>query len=234
MAFDLAAKPHGFVSGQSFPAFVREFEMSTAEASAPAEQRVLLGNVSWATYLTLLEDTENPRGRMAYDAGALEIMSPSVHHESVKRLIGRFIETYTLEAEIEVRSVGAATFKRKDLLKGVEADECYYIQDVEAVQGIDKIDLLIYPPPNLAVEVDISRSSTIKLGIYEALGLGEVWHYDGETIHVHVLYEGHYLEKQESSALPGFPLEYARQLLQQRHSLGETQLVRQFQTHIRN
>ena len=67
--------------------------------------------------------------------------------------------------------------------------------------------MLIHLPPNLAVEVDISRSSTIKLGIYEALGIGEVWRFHGEGIQILVLAEGSYRNQNANQALPHFPLE---------------------------
>jgi hypothetical protein len=60
----------------------------------PAEQRVILDNISWSTYLAILKDAESCRGRIAYDRGVLEIMSPSKVHEHIKRLIGRMIEAY--------------------------------------------------------------------------------------------------------------------------------------------
>ncbi len=117
---------------------------------------------------------------MAYDQGVLEIMSPSMRHETIKRLIGRMVEMFTLELDIEIRSVSSTTFNREDLEKGIEADECYYIRNAESIRGIEEIDLAIHPPPDLAIEIDISRSSQIKTGIYAALQVSEVWQYDGD------------------------------------------------------
>ncbi len=194
----------------------------------PAEERVVLGNVSWSTYLALSKDAQNPRGRMAYDRGVLEIMSPSAQHEIVKTLIGRMVETFTLELAIEIRSVGATTFKRVDLEKGIEADECYYIESAAAIRDVEEIDLSIHPPPDLAVEVDISRRSQIKLGIYAAIRVPEVWRYDGAEIHLLVLRDGDYEEVEQSRALPQFPVALASQLLQQRRTVGETELISRF------
>jgi Uma2 family endonuclease len=120
--------------------------MSSVNSSA--EQRILLGNVSWSTYVALAESADNPRGRMAFDQGVLEIMSPSSTHEFIKNLIGRFVETFTLEMDIDIRSVSSTTFRRPDLEKAVEADECYYIQSAEKIRGVDEIDLSIHPAPD--------------------------------------------------------------------------------------
>ena len=200
--------------------------------SSHAENRVVLGNVSWSTYVTLVQDAKNPRGRLAYDQGVLEIMSPSAIHETLKTLIGRMVEAYTLERGIEICSVGSTTFQRDDLAKGVEADECYYLQNASAVRGVKEIDLAIHPPPDLAVEIDISRSSTIKLGIYAALKVPEVWRYDGERIHVMLWRDGSYVEALKSEVLPWFPLDAAKDLLQQHASIGETELMRQFHSYL--
>lgn len=200
--------------------------MSTV--TPPAEERVLLGNVSWSTYLALVEDSENPRGRMAYDQGVLEIMAPSAQHENVKTLIGRMVETFTLELAIEIRSVGSTTFKRVDLEKGIEADECYYIESTAAIRDIEEIDLTIHPPPDLAIEIDISRRSHMKLRIYAALQIREVWRYDGAEIQVLVLRDGEYEKAEQSKVLPRFPVAKALELVQQRRTLGETELINRF------
>ena len=44
------------------------------------------------------------------------------------------------------------------------------------------LDLTVDPPPDLAIEVDISRSSIDKLGIYADLGVPELWFYDGQSL----------------------------------------------------
>ena len=58
--------------------------------SSVAEQRVVLDSISWATYSALSEESEQQRGRMTYDHGVLEIMSPMLSHESAKALLGQW------------------------------------------------------------------------------------------------------------------------------------------------
>jgi Uma2 family endonuclease len=129
---------------------------------------------------------------------------------------------------IDIRSVSATTFQRADLEKGIEADECYYIEAAAAIRDVDDIDLAVHPPPDLAIEIDISRRSQIKLGIYAALQVREVWRYDGAVIHVLVLRSGAYEEAKQSHVLPPFPVAKAIELLEQRRALGETELIRHF------
>jgi Uma2 family endonuclease len=201
--------------------------------SVPAEQRILLGNVSWSTYLTLAQTARNPRGRLAYDQGILEIMSPSTLHETIKKLIGRMVEVFTLELNIELRRVSSTTLNRHDMQKGIEADECNYVQGAAAVRRVEEIDLAIHPPPDLAVEIDISRSSRIKLAIYGALPVVEVWRYDGESLRVLVWRTDEYVEQDTSNVMPRFPLAEANRVLGERTLLGESDLIRQFQAWVR-
>jgi Uma2 family endonuclease len=153
-------------------------------------------------------------------------------HESIKRLIGRMIETFSLERNIEIRSASSTTFTRRDLENGVESDECYYVANALSVRGVDAIDLEIHPPPDLVVEIDVTNSSTLKLGIYERIGVPEVWRYVDGAISVLLRSDGSYRESTLSGCLPGFPLDAANALLGRRHELGETELVRRFKTEI--
>jgi Uma2 family endonuclease len=201
--------------------------------SSPAEQRVILDNISWSTYLAILQDADSCRGRITYDRGVLEIMSPSKLHEHVKRLIGRMIEVFTETLNIDIESASSTTFKRADLERGFEADECYYIQHAAEIRAKDDIDMTVDPPPDLIIEVDISRSSLNKFGIYRALAVPEVGRYDGESLRLYALHDHDYIEVQQSRALPQLPIDKLADLLSQRSAFGETQLIRQFRTWLR-
>ena len=205
--------------------------MSTV--SQIGEQRVRLDNIRWSTYLAILEDTPNCRGRITYDHGVLEIMSPSKNHENVGRLLGRMVETFTEEMQIEIVSVASTTVKREEFQQGFEADEAYYIQSAELVRHKTEIDPLVDPAPDLVIEVDISRSSMGKLPIFQAFQVPEAWRYRGETLFVYILSDDQYVLAKTSVVLPGFPLEQAERILNQKNSVGETELIRGFRAWIR-
>ncbi len=198
-----------------------------------AEQRVILDNISWRTYVAILNDAKNCRGRMTYDRGVLEIMAPSRLHEHVKGLIGRMVEVFTEELNIDIESAGSTTFKREDVDRGFEPDECYYIQHAAVVRGKDEIDMTVDPPPDLLIEVDISRSSLNKFGIYSALGVPEVWRYDGEQVRFYVLQAEGYVEVQESIVLPLLSAAQILHVLSQRLEQSETALIRGFRRRVR-
>jgi len=159
----------------------------------PISNQVLLKNISWETYQTLLKDLEiQPGTRMNYKAGLLEIVTPLNPHESYKQLVGRFVETLTEELNLEIRSLGSSTWCREDLAAGLAPDNCYYIQNEELVRYLQQIDLTQNPPPDLAIEIDITSSSLNRLEIYAALGVPEVWRYDGNEFKIYCLEGGKY------------------------------------------
>lgn len=125
---------------------------------APAETRTVLENILWETYVDLAEQRRGSVPRMTYDGGVLELMSPRRQHEGIGRLLGRMVETFTEVRGIEIQSVASTTFKRKDLEKGFEADESYYIKHAELIRPKEEVDLLIDPPPDLVIEVEITLS----------------------------------------------------------------------------
>ena len=202
--------------------------------SPPADRRVLFQNVRWSTYQALLADL-GPRGtRITYDRGTVEIMSPSKKHEHLKTLLGRLIEAFTEEAEISILSTASTTLQREDLARAVEADESYYIRHEPDVRDREELDLSRDPPPDLAVEIDISRRSLDRRIIFAAMGIPEVWCFDGEQLGVYQLApDGQYALAANSLALPDFPLEEATRLLRERSRLGETALVRSFRALVR-
>jgi len=155
---------------------------------APPEQRVLMHNISWETYERLLaESVENPGMRFTYDSGELEIMVVSLGHEQPNRTLALIVEIVSEEMGRNCRDTGMTTFKRDDLLKGFEPDSSFYFANARLIRGLEEIDLHIHPPPELVIEIDITRSSLKRFPIFAAVGVLEVWRYDGERVSFHAL-----------------------------------------------
>ncbi|MEO0490287.1 MAG: Uma2 family endonuclease [Cyanobacteria bacterium J06659_2] len=197
--------------------------------------RVILQNISWQTYQSLVHDFEQePAIRVTYDCGTLEIRMPLDPHESYKKLLGRLIEAATEELDLEIRSLGSRTCDREDLAKGLEPDQCYYIQNEASVRGIAQIDLTQFPPPDLAVEVDITSSSLDRFTIYKELGIPEIWRYDGRSLNIYSWQAGEYVVSPHSIALPLVQAEAIQQFLQLQPTTGENRLVKQFRQWLRS
>ncbi|MEH2175913.1 Uma2 family endonuclease [Nostoc sp.] len=203
--------------------------------STVGEQRTVLHNISWETFEALLRDTGEDRvSRFAYDCGVLEIMTPLFEHENPKSNFGNFIIALAEELGIEVRSAGSTTLKRKISKRGIEPDTCYYIQNELAIRGKQTLDLENDPPPDLAIEIDITSSSVNKLGIYSALGVTELWRYDGQNLKFYQLIEGQYVESEFSIAFPLVSVNEISKFIQQSKDMGEIALLKSFRAWVRD
>ncbi|HEX8201058.1 MAG TPA: Uma2 family endonuclease [Isosphaeraceae bacterium] len=142
-----------------------------ATVQAPAEQRLVLWDVGWKGYLALLDVVGDRRIRITYDRGNVELMTVSPLHEFSKKNLARLIEILSYELDLDIRSGGSFTFKREDLDRGLEPDECYWFRNEPLVRMKMEFDPLIDPPPDLVVEVEVSRSVLDRMGILAALGV---------------------------------------------------------------
>lgn len=183
------------------------------------EHRILLPNASWETYERLLAEREERRSpRFFYDRGVLEIVSPggAPEHDGVSRVIAALVELLAEEADVDVFNAGSTTFKREDLARGFEPDECFYfggnaarVREIVAGKGNLELDAGD-PVPDLVVEVDITSPSLDKLPAYSRLGIPEVWRHDGERLVILLADEAsaggegpYYAAAPESALLPG-------------------------------
>jgi Uma2 family endonuclease len=193
------------------------------------ERSIILRDVPWQTYQSLRKAEANDHLRMIYDRGELEIlMSPLKRHGKIANLLGLMIYEWSRHCRTEIESGRDMTCDREDLEKGLEPDDCYWTINQPLVHGKDEVDFLVDPPPDLALEVDITRSSIPKLPIYQALKIPEVWCWRKNGIEVLALREGKYVHVSESTALPGFPFPLAGDFIQRRNTLGEIALMEQF------
>lgn len=178
--------------------------MATVEKTKlRGERRIVLSGVSWDLYEQLRDNEENRHVRMAYDNGRLELMSPSPDHEAIKELICEMIKVFTAELRIPRRSLGSTTWKRPDLAKGLEPDGCFYVLNHHRVCRRRHVDLAVDPPPDLAVETEVSRSGVRRLRIYAALGVPEIWRWRRNGLSAYVLAaDNQYVEREFSLNLP--------------------------------
>ncbi len=203
--------------------------------SAPAEQRTVLQNISWETFEALLRETGEDRGsRFAYDCGTLEIMTPLFEHENPKIQFDRFIFALAEELEIEIKSAGSMTLKRRAVNQGIEPDNCYYVQNETSVRGRQELDLETDLPPDLAIEIDITNSSINKFEIYSALGISELWRYNGRVLKFYQLTEGKYIECEFSLAFSIVSVREMSGFIEQSQTLGEIALLKSFRAWVRD
>jgi Uma2 family endonuclease len=114
-------------------------------------------------------------------------MGKSRPHETLKRMLGRFVETMAEALGIPYRDAGETTWKRPEIARGLEADDCYYflaekIAQDDAASERGSMDIADYPNPDLAIEVDISSPQVDRAGIYAALRVSEIWRLEGDRV----------------------------------------------------
>lgn len=168
-------------------------------------QQLLLKNVSWQQFQEILANLgESRNSRIAYSQGMLEIMVPLPEHEDDKVIIGDLVKAILEEIDIEFRSLGSTTFENEQMLAAVEPDDCFYIQNEAAIRGKKRLNLKVNPPPDLAIEIDIT--SKTKLAIYQNLRVPELWRYNGQKLEINLLQAGKYIQSNQSLIFPNLPI----------------------------
>ncbi len=197
--------------------------------------RLILDSVSWQEYTRLLRIFEGRHLRLTYDRGRLEIMTLSFEHEISGSFLGRLAVTLTEELNLPVRDGGSTTFRKKKKQKGLEPDNCYWIANEAAVRNIKVINLRKDPPPDLALEIDVTSSSMNRMRIYAAIKVPEVWRYGKDGLSFWVLNaEGKY---DPAAVSPTFPVPISPADLQpfiaMRGQMDDNAVIRQFRAWIR-
>jgi len=199
----------------------------------PPGHKVFLENVTWQEFESILEELgEHRASRIAYNNRILEIMTPLPEYETRKLFITNFIEILLEELDIDFYPLGSTTFKSEEMLKGIEPDNCFYIQNEAAVRGKERLNLSVDPPPDLVLEIDIT--SRTHPSIYEALGVPELWRFENGKLQINVLQDGKYSESAFSPIFPNFPLaEIIPQYLSQVKTTGRNKTMRAFRDWVR-
>ena len=215
--------------------------MSTAPAPTrrqqPRRRSLVLHGIDWRTYTRLLRafDLSHSKVRMTYDRGDLEIMAPLMRHESPPNVLGRFVIVLTEELGLGVRSGGSTTLRRRRLQRGLEPDRCWWIANEPAMRGKMDLDLRTDPPPDLAIESDVTSSSLDRMGVYVALRVPEVWRWEDDGTLTFELLQANrtYASNSTSLAFPFVtPADFVAHLALLANS-EENAVVRQFRDWVR-
>jgi Uma2 family endonuclease len=217
-----------------------EHPMSSAPPATPLQaetaQRIVFRGVDWQTYQRFRDAVGDRPVRLTYDRGSLELMSPTSPHEIYKKWFGRLLDVLARLLTIRIKACGSTTFAREDLGRGLEPDECFYLHSGARVHDWSAVDLAHDPPPDLAIEIDITSSSLNRLAIYAALGVPELWRFDGETLFIyHLGANGEYEQVQRSGYFPFLPfpelVPFLHQALQTDDDIGLEDALRDWVQH---
>jgi len=161
-------------------------------------------------------------------------MTPLDTRKKYSQLLGRFVQTVTDELNVEICSLGSLTCRREDLARGLEPDQCYYIQNEDVVWEKEEIELNQDPPPDLVLEIDVTRSAIDRLSLYASLGVPEVWRYDGNRLIIYQLEAQEYVERDVSPTFPFLSQVEMLRFLELRRTTKENALIRLFREWVRS
>jgi Uma2 family endonuclease len=193
-------------------------------------------NLNWGHYRRILEARDRLRrgARVTFDRGSLEVMTVASIREQWKKLLAMLVECLAEEMGHGLVPVGNVTISRQDLDRGFEPDECYYVQNALQILPLHTLDFSRDPPPDLAIEVEYTRSVLERLPMYAAVGVPEVWRYDGETLTVLRLQSDRTYAAQESSpTFPGIPLSALSGFLTFVGTRDSASIIREFRTWVK-
>ncbi|OAB62452.1 hypothetical protein AY599_21730 [Leptolyngbya valderiana BDU 20041] len=190
--------------------------------------QLLLKDINWQQFETILSELgEHRAARLSYSNGLLEIMVPLPEHEKAKEIIGDIIKILLNARGLNYDSLGSTTLKNERMTRAVEPDACFYIQNQAAVIGKNRLDLRTDPPPDLAVEIDITYRT--QLDNYQILGVPELWQYFRQGLQIKVLQDGEYIESNSSLIFPDIPIiELVNRYVQQSQISGSSQAIQSF------
>ena len=197
-----------------------------------AGSRISIPNLTWQDFEQILLDAGERRNtRMTYYKGTLEIMSPLALHERPHRIIADIVKTILEMQERDWEDLGSTTFKRPDIA-GVEPDTCFYVQNAELVRDCTNMNLAIYPPPDLAIESDVTSKTA--LNAYVSILVPEVWIYSDRRLAIHILQGDHYIQTDTSLLFPNLPLtELIPSLVEQAIKLGTSRMLRSLKSQLK-
>lgn len=207
-----------------------------ATASAPAPQvieRLRIDHADWQTYEKFLDAIGDLPLRCTYDRGKLEIMAPLRVHEREKTLLASMIERIAYVLDCPLESCGSMTIRRADLQRGFEPDECFYIAHATQMAAKDEPDFTVDPPPDLAIESDVTSSSIDRQALYATIGIPELWRAQKNAVEFFVLHDGIYQSSETSKSFPFLTATDVNRFLALPRALGQMEILKRFESWLR-
>jgi len=188
--------------------------------------------LDWLQFEAALEELGEDRStRVTYLQGTLEIMSPLPAHERPHRFIADVVKALLDAQERDWEDFGSTTFKKRSAEVGLEPDTCFYIENAQRVRDCQRMDLEVYPPPDLAIGADLTSQTT--LAAYLALQVPEVWIYSQGELKIFLLQGDQYQQSQTSAIFAGLPVvEMIPRLLQDAQQQGSSRVLRELRTRL--
>ena len=130
-------------------------------------------------------------------------MSPLPSHGRAAHFLARVTEVLLERQGCNYEAFTPITMELPEV-GGIEPDYCFYVENWQAVVGKERLNWQVDPPPDLAIEVDIT-SFTAAID-YLPYKVPELWLFRGDRLTIYGLVTDGYEVRSESRYLPGQPL----------------------------
>jgi Uma2 family endonuclease len=204
----------------------------SATATAPArslaaDQCVVLNGLGWDAYVTINDAVrEKPHVRMIHVDRRLTLLIPARPHWWYAERLADIARFLAAGGGIFWETAGSATFRRADLEVGVEGDRTFYLREhAEIMKGPRNIDLSCQPPPDVAIEVEVSHPADDALLAWGRIGVPEIWRFDAEHGTLEFCQrgpDGNYRPESRSTQLPPLSAEDVLAQLQFAEEMGSS------------
>jgi Uma2 family endonuclease len=206
-----------------------EYHLRHTYDQGTLEMRRILYCVTWEDYLKLLDATPDLSLPHTYDEGTLEMMSPRKDHDWVAKLIARMIEAFALAVDLPIQSIGSTTLRASTGGRGLQPDETYYLANEPRVRCKETYEPEKDPPPDLAIEVDVTSTSVPRMPVFARIGVPEIWRIErGRVRFYRRKSEIEYEAIRQSVAFPFLRPADLMRYVNRRTELGENGVVREF------
>lgn len=191
-----------------------------------SEERVVLSDQSWSDYIALLKQIGESRVFVTFDGSRIEVMAPSWEHDTDGNALATIVSVLAEELEIPFKGGGSFTLKRADVERGLESDRCFYFANVKKIVGKRTVSLDRDPPPDLAIEVEVTRRLLDRESIYAALRVPELWRLSKSSLRFFVLRRGKYVQVERSPIFPGVSAMQMMELLERSHTTDDLEWMK--------
>lgn len=199
-----------------------ETDYLTGIRALPRGVTLFFHDVPWEEYKALIEEPGQVSSlRLTYDNGTLQVMTTSRSPEDLASIIGKLFVAFEDELDCPIQSYRSATLMKEESEKGTEPDDCFYIQNAKEIIS-KNLDIAPSPPPDLAIEIDLTSPFLSKFPIYATLGVPEIWRYKGGRVQFFQLNDGEYHEISRSLALPFLPSAVLAEFIRSGLTQGQT------------
>ena len=156
--------------------------------------------MSWMEYQQLVANRGNrSTPRLKFANGYLTLKMPTFKHGQLDAIVADLIVAILNQQQRDYVRTTPVTLQVPEQA-GIEPDHCFWVNNWAAVSGKSWIDLATDPPPDIAVEVDVTNFTNV--ADYIPFEIPEVWLIRGDTLVIFALAPEGYNQAESSQFFP--------------------------------